>query len=524
MVDTWRWHGSTRVPRWTRLTVMVGLLVWALLAGHAAVASASTPEMRGEWELVLKSVGQPNLVGKTVISSEADVNGEFTSPAHAIHFEDGGTGTFSGTLEGSKATVRIIADPEGGYPVGEFNSPTGGITVETSSPLTLSGEGTVKVLTDEAKAILTATKIKTYTEVEEREAREKLEQEEREARANVRGEWALTLEYGPEKVKGTAVITTEANSKNEFLSSSGLSESPIPGTFVPDTFSGTLEGAKATVKITTEAAGPVPASEFTSTKITVTSTGGSMSMSGLGKLTAGATVLENTLLTATRTTTYQEILAREAKERKAKEQQEQEAREAKQKQEKEEKEALEAKERTEREAQEKVAREAKEKQEKEALATKAREAQEKVAREAKEKVEREAREAVEKAAAAKNAKLVSVQLTGKTFTVASSELVSLQITNPNPYAISGRVTLLAAKPQRAAGKKIGSLGTVSFGISSDGKQLVKLKLTPAGRAELVHHKTLQVLATFTTKASGQTTATKTLDITLHAVKAPSPKH
>jgi hypothetical protein len=485
--------------RRTRLTAPVGfLLAWVLLAGLPAAALATAPEMRGEWELVLKSSGQ-TLKGKTLISEEANVKGEFAS--HTVQFESGDTGTFSGTLEGGKASVTITTAPLGSFPAGEFVSTTMTVEVGVSS-LALSGEGAFTLGVQKAPGTLTATRIKTYKQIEEQEAREKREREESEARANVRGEWALTLENGPEKVNGTALITAEANSKNEFASSGALFESVIPGAF-----SGTLEGSKATVKITTQAAGPFPAGEFTSTKIVVTSTVNSMSMSGSGKLTLGTNELEGTLLTATRIKTHQEV-EQATKEREAKE--------------KREKEALEAKQKAEREAQEKATREAKEKQE--------REAQEKTAREAKEKQEREAREAAEKAAIA-TTRLVSVQLAGKTFTVGAAELISLQFTNPNPYAIAGRVTLLPAKSGRAGkssaggtGKKAGSLGTVSFGISSKGEQLVKLKLSQRGRAELARHKTLHVLATVITEASGQTTATKTFSLTLRTAKPAHGKH
>jgi hypothetical protein len=496
--------------RRTRLTAPVGfLLAWVLLAGLPAAALATAPEMRGEWELVLKSSGQ-TLKGKTLISEEANVKGEFAS--HTVQFESGDTGTFSGTLEGGKASVTITTAPLGPFPAGEFVSTT--MTVEAGvSSLALSGGGTLTLGVQKAPGTLTATRLKTYKQIEEQEAREKREREESEARANVRGEWALTLENGPEKVNGTALITAEANSKNEFASSGALFESVIPGAF-----SGTLEGSKATVKITTQAAGPFPAGEFTSTKIVVTSTVNSMSMSGSGKLTLGTNELEGTLLTATRIRTHQEV-EQATKEREAKEKQE--------------KEALEAKEKAEREATEKAAREAKEKQEKEALEAKQkaeREAQEKTAREAKEKQEREAREAAEKAAIA-TTRLVSVQLAGKTFTVGATELISLQFTNPNPYAIAGRVTLLPAKSGRAGkssaggtGKKAGSLGAVSFGISSKGEQLVKLKLSQRGRAELARHKTLHVIATVITEASGQPTTTKTFSLTLHAAKPARSKH
>lgn len=351
-----------------------------------------------------------------------------------------------------------------------------------------------------------ATRLRTQKQIEEQQEREKKEREEKEARENVRGEWSLTLQAGPQTVKGVALITTEANSKNEFASSGALFESVVPGTF-----SGTLEDGEASVTVTTMAAGPYPAATFTGKNLVVASTDTSMSIAGSGELEFTPGGATKATLTATRTSTYQELVAREAKEAEAKEIQEKEAQEAKEKQ--------------EREARERVAREAQEKT--------VREAQEKTAREIKERQEREAREAIAKVTATKTPALVSVQLDTKSSTVGAAELVSLQIANPNPYAISGRVTLSmtpsgkggkSAGEGGTAGKKEVSFGTASFGISPDGKQIVKLKLSKVGRSELAHHGTVRVVATITTLASGQTTTTKTFGLTLHLAKATGGRH
>ncbi len=494
MVDHWRWHRSTRVRRWTPLTATFGLtlgllLACALPAALPTTAFASAPEMRGEWQLSLVQ-GSISVKGTTLITQEANGNGEFTS--NTVKYESGLTGVFSGTLEGGTATIKVTTNPSGGLEEGEFTSKT--MTVNSGpSTLTLSGSGTLKFAGSTGPATLTATRVRSYTQIEEQEAQEKKEQEEREARARVRGEWSLTIESGPQSVKGTALISSEANAQNAFSSANALFESAIPGVF-----SGTLEGGEASVTITTQAAGPYPEGKFTGTKLTVAFTLSSMSITGSGTLELGGTSLPATL-TATRTKTYQEVVTRERKEREAKE--------------KSEKEALEAK---EKEAAEKVAQEAKEK-----------EATEKVAREAKEKQEREAREAAEKAAIAKvappppptPAPLVSVKLTGESFTVSSSGQVSFQINNPNDYTVSGHIALLLAQSSKGAkssSKKTVSLGTASFSVSPSGKQVVKLELSQKGRSELSHHKTLHILATVTTAASGQATATKTFGLTLHA--------
>ncbi len=488
MVDHWRRHRSTRVPRRTRLTATFGLLLaCALLAALPTAAFATAPEMRGEWELILKS-GPNTFKGTTIISNEANAKGEFIS--NTVQFEDTITGTFSGKLEGSTASVKLTTNAIGPAPASEFLSTE--IAVESGvGSLSLKGKGNFTVGGQTGEGTLVATRIRTYKQIEEQQARE---QQELEARENILGEWSLVLKAGPQTSTGTALITTEANTKNEFVSSSGLFEGVVAGTF-----SGTLEGSTASVEVTAEAYGPIPATKFTSKTMTIESNGGSLSMSGSGTLTAGTTQIPGATLVATRIKTYKEVTEHEAKEK------------------------------TEREAKEKAEREAKEKAEREAKEKAEREAKEKIEREAKEKIEREAREAAEKAAIVKtttnnegNSKtpaLVSVQLAGKTFTVGTSELLSLQITNPNPYAISGRVTLLVTQSGRASDKKAVSLGTVSFGIAPNGKQAVKLKLSQKGRSELAHHRgVLHAVATITTKASGQTTTTKTFDLTLQAAK------
>jgi FKBP-type peptidyl-prolyl cis-trans isomerase len=488
MTHYWRRHRSTRIPRWTRLITTVGLLLACVLAALPAMASASTPEVRGEWTIVLTYPGG-TVNGTALVTTEADGQGKFA--AQSVLLDGSIPGGFNGTLEGATATVETSSQQNGQFPPGKFNSST--MTVEsTSNSLSMSGSGTFAIGGESFPATLVATRVKTQKQIEEQEQREKQEQEERADRARVRGEWSLTIESGPQSVKGTAVISTEATAKNEFTSAGGLFESAIPGVF-----SGTLEVTEASVTIVTQAAGPYPEGKFTGTKLTLASTANSMSITGSGTLTLGANSGPATL-TATRIKNHEEVVTREKKEREAKEAQEKaeaEAREAK-----------------EKEAAEKIAAEAKEK-----------EAAEKVAREAKEKQELEARKAAEKAPpppppAPTPAALVSVKLTGNSFTAGASGQVSLVIGNPNDYAISGRVTLVAqvAGAAKSPGKKTIALGTASFGVSSSGKQVVKLELSQKGRSELTHRKTLRVLATFTTKAGGQTTITKTFSLTLHA--------
>jgi hypothetical protein len=519
MVHDSTWLTRTRAVR-RMLAVPVGfLLACMLFAGLPAVASASTPEMRGEWELVMKAPGQPTAKGVAVITVETNGKEEFA--ASSVLLEQVVHGTFSGTLKGSEASVEVTTEAYGPLPAGKFTSTTMTVQAGGSSP-SISGSGELLAGTTPVPgASLVATRIKTYKEIQEREAREakeKLEREEQEARESVRGEWSLVVKAGPQTSSGTALIRVSANAKNEFASSSALLEGIVPGSF-----SGTLEGTTVSVIVTSEAYGPLPATEFTGEKLTIEPKGSSLSVSGTGKLYSNKVLLtEGATLLATRTKTLAEVTAREAKEKAEREATEKAEQEAKAK--------------AEQEATEKAEQEAKAKAEQEAKAKAELEAKAKAELEAKKKQELEAQE---KANAAKapsanvTAALVSVQLSGKTFTVSSAGSLSLQVSNPNAYAISGRVTLSesqsgqggkSAGAHGSTSKKTLSLGTVTFGISAKGKQSVKLELSQAGREELAHHKTLHVLASVLTKANGQTSATKTFTLTLHAGKGASGKH
>src|ERR1700684_656716 len=215
MVHHWRWHGSTRVPRWMRLTVAVSLLLACiLLAGIPAAASASTPEMRGEWALTMES-SEGTLHGIAHFTQEANPKGEFA--AQSMAFETFIEGTFTGTLEGATATVETTSKEFGPVPAGKFKSKTMKVE-EGAGTLALSGEGELKLGTKELTAKFTATRIKSGKQIEEQEAREAREREEAEERAAVRGEWTLTLESGPTVLKGTALTTEAANTKSEFAS------------------------------------------------------------------------------------------------------------------------------------------------------------------------------------------------------------------------------------------------------------------------------------------------------------------
>jgi hypothetical protein len=465
------WLGEPRLKRWTRTSAPLAfLLACMLLAAFAQAASATTPyDMRGEWSVEYKSAGEPPLSETGIIKQMNLSTGEYSATFQAsIGIPTEMNGTMSGTT-GSLTTTTVT-------PFGTLTFITSSLTVETVGK-TLSAPGTFYLNgKDLEPGTLTGTETKTYQEVVEREEREQKEREEAQARQAVRGEWAITLESGPQVLKGIALIKEPAGAKNEFASSNALFESVVPGSFA-----GTLKGKEASVTIVTQAAGPYPESRFESTEITVGS--GTSSMSGPGMLMLGPSKAP-TMLTATRLRTYAQI-----------------------------------------EEQERQAQEAKEKQEREAAEKVAREQAEKVAREAK---EREAREAIEKAAKTgpivtitPKAVLLPVALGGTSLTVSHSGTVALLLTNPNASSVQGQLKLTLPKGGKASAKhttKSTTLATATFSISSHGSATVKVKLSRSGRSQLAHHKALRVLLTLTTQASGEPSVVKTYSVTLHAGK------
>jgi hypothetical protein len=472
------WLGRTRAMRRKRSAAPFGLLLACiLLAGFASTASASTYDMRGEWSIEYKSAGEPPLSETGLIDQMNSGTGAFSGKFKAsIGLESSLEGTLSGTTASMTTTTPA--------PFGTVTFVANAATVDTNAN-TLSGSGIYYINGKETEpGEVTGKRLKTYQQVQEQLAQEQKEREEREARANVRGEWELTLKAGPETLKGIALIGEEANSKNEFSSSSALFESSFGGTF-----SGTLKGSEASVLVTTEAAGPVPAGKFTSSTITVTSTGGSMSMSGSGIFTVGEAELPGTL-SATRTRTHRQIEEQETQKREAKEKEEREAREA----------------------------------------------AEKAARELKERQEREAREAVEKAVkptpvvppiVVVTPPPVSMLPPGKTLTIGHSGVFSLTLTNPNGSPAHGHLKLTLAKAGKASSAKhhaVGTLGEASFTIAGHGTAVVKMKLSHSGSAELARRKTLHVLITLTTQVDGQPSIGKTFNLTLHAAKPAHGKH
>ncbi|HEV3321793.1 MAG TPA: hypothetical protein VG147_06310 [Solirubrobacteraceae bacterium] len=215
----------------------------------------------------------------------------------------------------------------------------------------------------------------------------------------------------------------------------------------------------------------------------------------------------------------------------------------------------EATERTAKEAQAKTEREAREKTEKEAAEKAEAQTREKIEKEVREKLEKEAKELAAKEAKQKAEKQAKERLrsgggqtavlVGKSFTVAASGQLSLQLTNANGYSISGVLTLDPATATKAGagaggtsggapskGKSTAGKGSSTTGkakpvvlaeaaytIASHSSKTVQLKLSKSALTELEHHKTLQLVASVTTRAAGKPSSTKTYEITLKLASA-----
>jgi hypothetical protein len=493
MIHDSTWLGRTRAIRRMRLVAPLGLLLaCVLLASFAASASASTYEIRGEWSFEYKSTGQPALAETGLINHMDEATGVFSG---AFKASVGVETSLEGTLTGT--TVSFTSTTMAPFGIVTFVADAATINTTTNE---LSGTGAYYLngVYDEPGEV-TAKRLRSDKQIEEQE---KKEQEEREARANIRGEWALTLEAGPETLRGIAVINEEASTKNIFASESAMFEGSQGGTF-----SGTLKGSEASVTVTTEgnATLEIPPGSFTSGAIALSSSTDPTSMSGEGTFTFGSTQLTGKL-TATRIKTHQQVLEREENERKAREQQEKEAQEA---------------------------QEAKEKAEQEAKA--------KAEQEAKAKREREAQEAVEKAnkivppppgpsplpLLLPNPVTIAAGELSKGVTVGHSRVVALELSNPNHLTVGGKLQMFTATDvagSKSAKKKLTPFGTIAFTITSNGTTTVKLKLSSANYATLVKHRRLRVVVNITTTANGESTPAKSYGVTLNLTPTTTTTH
>jgi hypothetical protein len=492
MIHDSTWLGRTRSQHRMRVAAPLGLLLaCTLLAGFASTAAAVPYDMRGEWSLEFKSNHEPTVVDTGVIDKWNSGTGEFSGTFHA----GASGGNLEAKLQGTLSGTTISLTTTTVAPFGTVTFVSKEETTLNTTANTLTGTGAYYLNGNFSEAgEVSGRRLKSYQEIIEQEERERKEREEQRVREEVRGEWAITVGSGSQSFKGVALVTQSANSKDEFAASSAIYEGVNPGTF-----SGKLEGNTTSVEVTTPPYAPasLPGTTFSSEAMMFEYTVSSMSISGSGTFKVEGGPEFPTTMTATRIKTYGQVIERETAEREAKETQEREAREAKEKAE--------------------------------------REATEKTELEAKEKREREAREALEKAAIVTvvpkslpqiippSNPLVPVLLATKTLTVGHGGALSLKLENPGASPEHGLLKLTLAKGGKAASTKHSSagatLGQGSFTIAAHGSEVVTVKLSRSGRAQLTHHKTLQALLTVTTEAAGQPTTTKTYTITLHAAKA-----
>jgi outer membrane biosynthesis protein TonB len=334
---------------------------------------------------------------------------------------------------------------------------------------------------------------------------------------DMRGEWGLEF-----KSKGQPPLT-ETGVIDQMNSGSGA----FSGTFhaaigLTTSLEGVLTGTTASITCTTNVP-TIGVITFVAPSTAIETVANTLA--GTGTYYVNGSELEPGEITGIRLKTYAEVQEREQKEQEQREKEEKEAKERAEK-EKEVKEA-EEKEAKERELKEKELAEAKEKELKEA------EAREKAQKEKelKERQEREAREASEKTSPPAPTPIVTIApplvpvgVGTKTLTMSHTGAISLSLANPGDSPEHGHLTLTLAKGGKASSAKSGTLGEATFSIAPHGSEVVKLKLSRSARALLAHHKTVRVLVTVTTQATGQPDSTKSYTLTLHSAKAARGKH
>lgn len=389
----------------------------------------------------------------------------------------------------------------------------------------------------------------------------------------LRGEWSIELKcectfpvIGTSQLQGTALISTMDLTTGVFSGTTDFYGDT--GEFVENLITKEkphVTGNELEYIIRNQG----PSGEFYFVVPDGTVADGGNAMSGPGIYNPGSPYEEQGSFVATKTRSWAQI-EKEEKEKKEKAEKEKFEREGREKGEKEGREKgeqegrakgeLEGKEKAEQEVKLKAAQEATERAAKEAQAKTEREAKEKTEKEAaekaetqgREKAEKEAREKIEKEAKLKAEKEAKERLraatgqpavlVGKSFTVTTAGQLSLELTNANAYAVTGALTLGPATAAKSAAGSGGTSGGASGGAPGKGKgttgkakpvvfaeapytiashasKTVALKLSKSALAELEHHKTLQLVATVTTRVAGKPSSTKTYDITLKLAPA-----
>jgi hypothetical protein len=163
-----RWR-STPLSR----VLLSGLLGGGLLVALAPAASATPYDLRGEWSIAITPQTLEPLQGAAIIDT-MEANGEFSGSLEL----DKLAGTISGTVSNEETSIKaVVVAPQGTFTFIADKA------IVKSAESSVSGSGELyKNGKPFEPATVTATRVKTYKEVQEREARELKEQEEKEAK------------------------------------------------------------------------------------------------------------------------------------------------------------------------------------------------------------------------------------------------------------------------------------------------------------------------------------------------------
>jgi outer membrane biosynthesis protein TonB len=347
---------------------------------------------------------------------------------------------------------------------------------------------------------------------------------------DMRGEWVYTLTCSCGQNSSGSMLLRQM----EFPSGKFSGTTELGGLL-----SGTVTGVATSTSVSLELyfpSTPFGESRFTLENVTLETAKGEFSGAGTYNPQTTGMLSAKRVRTLAQVEKAEQEAAERAKEAREKAEQEAKERELKEAEEKPIREKAEAEQR-EREATEKAQKEATEKQqakEQQEAREKQQAKEEQEAKEAQQAKEQQAAKAAQEAKereakAAAEAALHSVKPptaptpakpSTKTIAISNSGLVSLELSNPNAYGISGEVALMAGSA-KASGSSTGSrksstLAASSFAISTHAKKLVKLKLSRSAAATLANRGSLRVVIKITTGATEHSSITKTYSVTLQS--------
>jgi hypothetical protein len=169
---------ARRNPSSAVLACLLPVCVLLACLPTTALAVPPTYDARGEWTFTLETTKHKGSC--VVVIREVNAGGEFTSQGQC----NGSTpGQISGTISGTQIAIKAETQTPAGHAT--FTSTAG--TVESAGSV-ISASGSLTIGSESEPATLAGTRLKTYLEVQEREAREKKEQEQREKEARERAQ------------------------------------------------------------------------------------------------------------------------------------------------------------------------------------------------------------------------------------------------------------------------------------------------------------------------------------------------